>query len=154
VRAYNTRQELRANAHRLLDYVSNGGTVVVQYNVAERGAGMELPAPYRLRIGNSRVSVEEAPMEVLKAAHPLLTAPNRINAGDFTGWVQERGLYFAAEWDPKFESVIATHDPGEKPLAGGLLYARHGRESTSSPRFHGSGNCPRASRVRTGCSPT
>jgi hypothetical protein len=127
VRAYNTRPELRSSAQRLLDYVVNGGTMVVQYNVAERGGAFELPAPYRLKIGTARVSVEEAPVEVLKQAHPLLTSPNRITAEDFSGWIQERGLYFASEWDSKYETVLATHDPGEPPLPGGLLYARHGK---------------------------
>jgi hypothetical protein len=133
VRAYNTRPDLRANQHRLLKYVEDGGTMVVQYNVLEGGfmGGdpklLEHIGPYPIRIGRERVSREDAPVEVLKNEHRLLSAPNRITAADWQGWVQERGLYFAAAWDPKYETVISSHDPGEKPLPGGLLYTRHGK---------------------------
>jgi hypothetical protein len=57
----------------------------------------------------------------------LLSRPNRITEADFTGWVQERGLYFAQKWDTKYETVIASHDPGEEPMPGGMLYARMGK---------------------------
>jgi LmbE family N-acetylglucosaminyl deacetylase len=127
VRAYNTRSDLEANQHRLLDYVHRGGTLVVQYNVLERGGELGNLGPYPFRIGRDRITVEDAPIEVLRSAHPLLETPNRITAADFEGWVQERGLYFPSEWDPKYETVLASHDPGEKPLAGGLLYARYGK---------------------------
>jgi LmbE family N-acetylglucosaminyl deacetylase len=125
VRAYNVRQDLRGNQQRLMDYVRNGGTYIVQYNVLD--GALDLLGPYPLKIGRDRVSVEEVPVTFLSADHPLLNQPNRITAADFAGWVQERGLYFAASWDPKYEAVIATSDPGEKPLAGGLLYARVGK---------------------------
>jgi hypothetical protein len=99
----------------------------VQYNVLERGGDLGNLGPYPFRIGRDRITVEDAPIEVLRSAHPLLETPNRITAADFEGWVQERGLYFPSEWDPKYETVLASHDPGEKPLAGGLLYARYGK---------------------------
>jgi LmbE family N-acetylglucosaminyl deacetylase len=133
VRAYNTRPDLRANQHRLLEFVSRGGTMVVQYNVLEGGFGggnprlLEKIGPYPIKISRERITVEESPVEVLKAEHPLLTAPNRITSQDWAGWVQERGLYFATEWDPKYEAVISSHDPGEKPLAGGMLFTRVGK---------------------------
>jgi LmbE family N-acetylglucosaminyl deacetylase len=129
VRAYNTRPELRANHDRLMTYVRNGGTLVVQYNVAERGESNVLDqiGPYPIEIGRSRVSVEEAPVAILKPGSPLLTFPNRIIKADFEGWVQERGLYFASKWDPKYTPVIASSDPGEEPLAGGMLYTRYGK---------------------------
>jgi hypothetical protein len=127
VRAYNTRADLRANHHRLMDYVERGGTYVVQYNVLERGEPLSALGPFPLKIGRDRVSVEEAPVEVLKADHALLSVPNKITAVDFKSWIQERGLYFASEWDSRYEAVIASNDPGEKPLAGGLLYAPHGK---------------------------
>ncbi len=133
VRAYNTRPDLRASYARLMEYVSNGGTFVVQYNTSERGpfaqetGALRRIGPYPVGIGNDRVTVEESPVEFLKANHPLLTKPNKIASADFEGWIQERGLYFASEWDPKYETVISTHDPGEKPLAGGMLYTRYGK---------------------------
>jgi hypothetical protein len=133
VRAYNTRRDLRSNNQRLLEYVRQGGTMVVQYNVVDRGFGgggsrsFESIAPYPVQFGRGRVSVEEAPMSPVKADHPLLQMPNRITASDFDGWVQERGLYFAEKWDSRFEPLWECHDPGEPANQGSTLYARYGK---------------------------
>ena len=130
VRAFNVRSDLRANHQRLMEYVELGGTLAVQYNVLGWGDGPEslgLLGPYPLKTGRARVSVEEAPVTVPNLDHPLLRSPNRITAADFEGWVQERGLYFAAEWDPRYESLFESHDPGEKPQSGGILYTRYGK---------------------------
>jgi LmbE family N-acetylglucosaminyl deacetylase len=135
VRAYNIRPELRANQDRLLEYVKNGGTMVVQYNVAEGGGpfGAGDPSilahvgPYKLVVGHDRVTVEDAPVVLPHPDSPLLTKPNRIVPSDFEGWVQERGLYFASEWNPQYTPLFETHDPGEKPLLGGTLYTKYGK---------------------------
>jgi LmbE family N-acetylglucosaminyl deacetylase len=132
VRAYNTRPDLRANQERLLEYVKNGGAMLVQYNVLEGGFAGGDPSsvanigPYPIKIGRDRVTVEEAPVEPL-VSNPVLHKPNEITAKDFEGWVQERGLYFASEWDPHYEALFETHDPDEKPLRGGTLYTRYGK---------------------------
>ncbi len=133
VRAYNVRPDLRANHNRLMRYIQDGGTVVVQYNVAEGGPfGRDTGAlshigPYPLKVGRERVTVEEATVKFPTPNHPLLLRPNKITEHDFEGWVQERGLYFASEWDKQYEPVFETHDPGEKPLPGGTLYARYSK---------------------------
>ena len=127
VRAYNTREDLAANQHRIMDYVRRGGTYVVQYNVVERDSALDGIGPYPMRIERERVSVEEAPVEILAADHPLLNSPNKVTAEDFRGWVQERGLYFASQWDPKYQTVLSSNDPGEKPLSGGMLYTKYGK---------------------------
>ncbi|HXI40091.1 MAG TPA: hypothetical protein VNH83_08935, partial [Bryobacteraceae bacterium] len=134
VRAYNVRADLRANQQRLLDYVHNGGTLIVQYNVAEggpfggrRSGELSHIGPYPLEVGRGRVSVEEAPVRFLSPDNVLLVSPNHIGERDFDGWIQERGLYFASEWNEHYQPVIETHDPGEKPLEGGMLYARYGK---------------------------
>ncbi len=133
VRAYNTRPDLRANQQRLLAYVNNGGTMVVQYNVMEGGFFGGDPTllnhigPYPITIGRERVTVEEAPIALPHPDSPLLKVPNVITQKDFTGWVQERGLYFASEWDPRYTPLFATQDPGEKPLLGGTLYTKYGK---------------------------
>jgi LmbE family N-acetylglucosaminyl deacetylase len=133
VRALNQRADLRAARARLWEYVEGGGTVVVQYNLTDTvlSGGTEIDprriGPYPLTLGRDRVTVEEAPVEILDARHPLLNFPNKIGAADFDGWVQERGLYFPSQWDAHYATVIATSDPGEKPLAGGILYARYGK---------------------------
>lgn len=126
VRAYNSREALKRNSKRLLDYVESGGTLVVQYNTSDQTLLRDF-APFPLEIGRDRVTVEEAPVDFADPASPLLTTPNRITAQDFEGWVQERGLYFASTWGPEYKTVFSSNDPGEKPAAGGLVWARHGK---------------------------
>ena len=126
VRAYNTRNILKLVTEKLLQYVDRGGTLVVQYNVAS-GSLPERIGPYPFTIGRDRVSVENAPMVFLAPGHPLLNVPNKITPEDFKGWIQERGLYFASQWDEKYETVLACHDPGEPDRTGGLLYGRYGQ---------------------------
>ncbi len=133
VRAFNVRPDLRASRQRLMDYVNNGGTLIIQYNVLERGpsAGRSDPlaelGPFPLRIGRDRVTVEEAPVRFLSPEHPLMKTPNVITQADFEGWVQERGLYFASDWDERYQPLWESSDPGDRPLAGGTLYARYGK---------------------------
>ena len=125
VRAYNTRADLRVNLPRLLDYVNNGGTLIDQYNVLD---GNLVPfGPYPFKISRDRVTVEEAPVTFTNLGNPLISKPNEITQKDFDGWVQERGLYFASEWDSHYQTVLESHDPGEKPHSGGMLYARYGK---------------------------
>ncbi len=136
VRAYNVRADLRANQHRLLDYMRNGGALIVQYNVAPGMGGpvvqrdaseLSRIGPYPLRVGRDRVTVEDVPVNFPQPGHFLLKTPNVIGEQDFAGWIQERGLYFASEWDAQYQPVLESHDPGEKPLPGGMLYAPYGK---------------------------
>jgi LmbE family N-acetylglucosaminyl deacetylase len=126
VRAYDTREVLKRSKDKLLRYVENGGTLVAQYNVSWNQEGNQI-GPYPLTIGRDRVSVENVPVVFLSPGHPLLNFPNKITAEDFEGWIQERGLYFASQWDERYEAVLACHDPGEPDRKGGLLYSRYGR---------------------------
>jgi hypothetical protein len=133
IRSWNVREDIRANYQRLFDYVQNGGTLIVQYNVPEGNlATPDAPqfehfGPLPLKIGRDRVVEEDAPVTFPNPDNPLLRAPNPITARDFEGWVQERGLNFATEWDPKYQSVLESHDTGEKALPGGELYLRYGK---------------------------
>jgi hypothetical protein len=129
VRAYNVRADLVANQQRLMDYVRQGGAFVVQYITADRrsAASSQGIGPYPLQVGSSRVTVEEAPVTFPNPKQALLLAPNQIGEEDFRGWVQERGLYFASQWDQRYEPVFESHDPGEESLPGGNLYARYGK---------------------------
>ncbi|HEX5870783.1 MAG TPA: PIG-L family deacetylase [Longimicrobium sp.] len=126
-RAYEVRTDLMAHNQRLLDYVSRGGTFIVQYNKYEIVEGSFTPFPITMARPHGRVTDENAPVRMIDPAHPVFTTPNRIAESDWAGWVQERGLYFAETWDPAFTPVLETGDPGETPLKGGLLIARHGR---------------------------
>jgi LmbE family N-acetylglucosaminyl deacetylase len=132
VRAYNTRADLNANQQRLVEYVKNGGTLVVQYNTmnaftGEGGGVLDHAGPWPLQIGRERVTVEEAPVAFPHPENALLHQPNEITEHDFDGWVQERGLYFATTWDAHYQPLFETHDPGEQPLTGATLCARYGK---------------------------
>jgi len=126
VRAYNTRDVLKKSKDKLLRYMENGGTLVVQYNVASNQFADQI-GPYPLTIGRDRVSLENAPVLFLAPDHPLLNFPNKITAEDFEGWIQERGLNFPSQWDERYETVLSCHDPGEPDRKGGLLYVRYGK---------------------------
>jgi LmbE family N-acetylglucosaminyl deacetylase len=132
VRALNTRPDLLAARERLLDYVEQGGTLVVQYNTLPgfgRGRRGDVPeiSPYPMTPSRERVTDENAVVTFPIPDHSLLQAPNQITAKDFEGWIQERGLYFMDEWDDHYDAVLSSHDPGEEPQRGGLLYTRHGK---------------------------
>jgi LmbE family N-acetylglucosaminyl deacetylase len=128
VRAFNTSERLRAAHAALMGYVEGGGTLVVQYNTNNRLAPLTAPlGPWPFEIGRERVTDEAAAVTFRDAKHPALAAPNVLGPRDFDGWIQERGLYFADKWDPRYETVMTMHDPDEPPLAGGVLWARHGK---------------------------
>jgi len=125
IRAYNTRERLAVVQPRLLQYVEQGGTLIVQYNVSRELVTEDL-GPYPFTIGRDRVSEEDAPVTILAPDHQLLKFPNTITEKDFEGWVQERGLYYATQWDGRYETIVASHDAQEQDTAGGLLFARYG----------------------------
>jgi hypothetical protein len=127
VRAYNTRAALRRQQRRLLEYVERGGTLVVQYNTPDRTLEGAQLGPHPFKLSQERVTDEEAAVRLLAPSDEILSAPNKIGPADFAGWVQERGLYFAGEWDPRYAPLFASRDPGEKELRGSTLVARHGR---------------------------
>jgi LmbE family N-acetylglucosaminyl deacetylase len=133
VRAWNVREDLRANHGRLRDYMEAGGTVVVQYNIQDGvffgsdPGTLKNVGPFPMKIGRDRTTVEDAPVSFLMQDHRLLQMPNRISQADFEGWVQERALYFPSEWDSKYEAILECHDPGEEPRKSGLLYAHVGK---------------------------
>ncbi|MBA3969038.1 MAG: hypothetical protein H0X52_02940, partial [Gemmatimonadetes bacterium] len=95
-----------------------------QYQFIE---GNFAPHPLTIARPHDRVTDETAPVRLLQPSHPALSWPNRITPQDFTGWVQEQGLYFAREWDGRYRPLLEMADPGETPLRGGLLVARHGK---------------------------
>ena len=127
VRAYSARDDVRSYNKRLLDYVSNGGNLVVQYNRSEDVGNLQF-GPYPFTINNNdRITKEEAPVKVLQPSHPVFNVPNKITPGDFDGWVQERGTYFMRTWDPRYTPLLESGDPGEMPLEGGLVTVKYGK---------------------------
>ncbi len=127
IRAYDTQKDVAANNKKLLDYVSAGGTLIVQYNASTGDFNNGHFTPFPMTLSRSRVSVEEAPIEILTPEDSVFHYPNPITQRDFDGWVQERGLYFADQWASNFQPLLSSHDPGEPPLKGGLLRARYGK---------------------------
>jgi LmbE family N-acetylglucosaminyl deacetylase len=127
VRAYGVREDLVTYNKRILDYVSNGGTLIVQYNRA--GETQRNPfGPYPFTINdNGRVTNEQAPVKVLNPALQLFNVPNRISSSDFEGWVQERGNYFLSSWDPRYTPILESADPNEQPQQGGMVMAKVGK---------------------------
>ena len=128
VRAYERRQDLRANNQRLLRYAEQGGTVVVQYQRTEFNEAQYGPFPARTTA--ERVTDENAPIEILAADHPVFTRPNRLGPETWRNWVQERGTYFLGQRDPRYVDLLRTQDPfpfnaGAK--SGALVEARVGK---------------------------
>lgn len=132
IRAYNTEDRLGFYQEKLMDYVKQGGTMLVQYATASNGFlanGLKVTnmGPYPFTITRDRVTDELAEMELLTPNDPLLNSPNKITQNDFKGWIQERGLYFAADFDKNYTPLIAAHDPGEVAQRGGLIYTKYGK---------------------------
>ncbi|MBE2215837.1 MAG: hypothetical protein IAE82_18330, partial [Opitutaceae bacterium] len=126
IRAFSSRPALAAHLPALLAFAEAGGNVIVQYNTPERT--LTTFAPLTLRIArNERVTEENAAMTFLAPDHPALNVPNKLGPADFTGWVQERGLYFPTEWDARYTPLLGCADPGEAQKSGALLVAQHGR---------------------------
>jgi hypothetical protein len=128
VRAYERRPDLRANNARLLDYVRDGGTLLVQYNKFEFN---EAPyAPYPAKVTSSRITDETAPVRVANPSDPLFNAPNRITDEAWRGWVQERGLYFLQPEDPRYREHLRMTDPfpnNPNEKTGALVSVPHGK---------------------------
>jgi LmbE family N-acetylglucosaminyl deacetylase len=142
VRAYELRPDLPGANQRLLDYASKGGTLLVQYqrdfawdraSFAPYPALISPPAPPAKEGANPaprplpRITNENSPVKFLKPNDPLLNRPNKITQSDFKGWMQERGLYFWTQFDPKYTPLLGMNDPGEPDQNGALVYARYGK---------------------------
>ncbi len=131
-RGYQARPELVAANARLLDYVREGGTLIVCYHKANEWnpdpqKNRPQLAPYPIILGNERVTDENSPVAFSDPQNALLNFPNKITQDDFQGWIQERGLYYPKQWDAHYSAPLATSDAGEQPLRGGLLAADYGR---------------------------
>ena len=126
IRTYETRPDVVASNDRLLDFARNGGTVVLQYHRYEYSEGNLAPYRIRIRRPHDRVTDPEASVTFLEPDHPALSMPNAISEEDFSGWNQERGLYFLNEWDPAFTPLLEMADPDEAPNRGSLMVAALG----------------------------
>jgi LmbE family N-acetylglucosaminyl deacetylase len=126
VRVYAARDDVRTNNGRLLDYVKNGGVLIVQYNTPEYDKNYG-PYPYTMGDDPEEVTDEASTVAILRPDNPVFQWPNRITSKDFEGWVEERGSKWMRSWDPRWEALLETHDEGQAPQNGGLLYAKYGK---------------------------
>ena len=126
IRAYNVLDELKFKQKYLLDYVNEGGNLIVQYNTNRR-LKVDSLAPYELQLSRDRVTDENAEITILEPDHPILNFPNKITSKDFEGWVQERGLYFPNKWGAEFTPLFSANDKGESSKKGSLLVAKYGK---------------------------
>lgn len=125
IRAYNTRDELAAFQKELFKYVENGGTLISQYNTT---AQLILsPGIFPLKISHDRVTDENSAVKIINKDHKIFNYPYKITEDDFKGWIQERGLYFPAEWDEKYETLLSMNDDGENEKLSSILYAKYGK---------------------------
>jgi len=124
IRAYNVIDNLKFKQKYLLDFVENGGNLIVQYNTDR---GVDVAAPFMLKLSNDRVTDESSEVLFLDEAHPILNFPNKITQDDFKDWIQERGLYFPSSWGEEFTPIFSMHDKGESPKKGSLLIAKFGK---------------------------
>jgi hypothetical protein len=124
VRASEARPDFAANTGRLLTFVRDGGTLIVQYQQPDYVNRKLTPFPAEMQ---TRVTDETAPIKILQPEHPAFTFPNRITASDWDGWVQERNLYAFSTFDPQYVPLLETNDPGEPPQRGGEVYAHLGK---------------------------
>ncbi|MGI6459411.1 MAG: PIG-L deacetylase family protein [Candidatus Hydrogenedentales bacterium] len=124
IRAYHAREDLAANNSVLLDYVWQGGTVLVMYQKTQEWKPEY--APYPIQLSSNRVGAEDAPITLLVPEHPLFSAPNAIAPEDWLGWVQERGLYIPDAWDGHYTPLVRTNDSGEDIPPGSCLICDYG----------------------------
>jgi LmbE family N-acetylglucosaminyl deacetylase len=125
VRTYAVREDLAIHNDRILDYVKNGGVVIVQYNTPEYDHNYG-PYPYKMGSNPEEVTDENSRIEILAPSNPVFTWPNKITSKDFDNWVEERGSKFLVSWDSQYVPLLETHDPGQAPQKGGLVYAKYG----------------------------
>ena len=128
VRAYNTNERLQVYYNKLMEYVKNGGNLIVQYNTNTRiGPVVAQIGPYPFTVSKDRVTDEHAEMRFINPKHTVLNYPNVITQKDFDGWIQERGIYLAADFDKNYEAVFSSNDPGDKPSDGSVITVKYGK---------------------------
>lgn len=127
IRIYNVYPELFNYTDRLHSYVEDGGNLIMQYNTASRAIREKKFGPVPFELSRNRVTEEDAEVTFLAPDHQIMNSPNKITEADFDHWVQERGLYFANNWDENYTPLFAWADKGEDPQKGGLVVTKYGK---------------------------
>ncbi len=124
IRASEVRPDFVANNNRLLEFIKNGGTLIVQYQLADYVRLNLAPFPAQMA---ARVTDENAKVAILQAQHPAFNFPNKITEDDWKDWVQERSVSNFTTFDAQYTSLLESHDEGEGEQKGGEVYAEIGR---------------------------
>lgn len=127
IRAYNTDQNLPAVFPKIMDYIQQGGSFIVQYNTNSNLHPVKFMAPFPYQISRNRVTEEQATVTFTQPEHPVFNYPNKITEQDFEGWIQERGLYFATKADSSYINLLLMNDKGEQPQEGSMIYCNYGK---------------------------
>ena len=128
-RAYAVREDLKTSGRRLLEYVKQGGNLVVLYNTDELVPSQFAPFPGVLDARAEEVSEEDSPVRILAPAAQVFRWPNRITLADFDGWVEQRGSKFWATWDPAYTPMLGNlrhrAAPSTGRVAPGVVWQGH-----------------------------
>jgi len=128
VRAYDVHDWMNTKYEVLMDYIKEGGNLIVQYNRNNTVGGQKVKiGPYPFTISNARVTDENAKITFLQPDHAVLNFPNKITDKDFEGWIQERGIYFLNQLDPQYKTIFSMHDANEPDQTGSLVVADYGK---------------------------
>ena len=121
---------INSSMHHIRNWIKKGGHFVSQYHRSIDNWDKMYSSPLPLQPGSPsirwRVTDPTATVIIMKPDHQIFNNPNQITQKDFDGWVKERGLYFASEWDDAYVSLLAMSDGDEPLLKGGLLAAKIG----------------------------
>jgi hypothetical protein len=128
VRAYNINEWLNEKYGVLMNYIKNGGNLIVQYNTNNQiGTVKANIGPYNFTISRTRVTEEISPVHILLPNNPALNYPNKITSADFNNWIQERSTYHAEQFDKHYQAPLGMHDVNEPESNGGLIIAKYGK---------------------------
>ena len=128
IRAFNTNDRLPVYHEKFMNYVKQGGNMIVQYNTNNRFDPIDFEiGPYPFVISRNRVTVDDAEVRFANPTHPVLNSPNKITQADFDNWIQERGIYFASDFDSNYETIFSMNDPNEDPNEGSLIIGKYGK---------------------------
>lgn len=128
IRAYNTNEKMSEWQPVLMEYVKEGGTLVVQYNTSNFISSLKTDlGPYPFKLTRERVTDENSKVDFLLPEHPLLNIPNKISSADFKNWIQERGIYFAGDFQKNYQALLRMNDGDEKNGDGSLIFCNYGK---------------------------
>lgn len=128
VRAYNTNEWMNEVYDVMMNFVKEGGLMLVQYNTSNQIGPIKAKiAPFPFTVSRNRITDENAKVNILNPGLKIFNYPNKITASDFEGWVQERSIYHVTDADSNYIKPLSMKDIGEKENDGSLAIANYGK---------------------------